>query len=102
MESVIFEDSPTAHYLEGKSIYCPPRSIAKVNEGEGENSHEWASTKAIREPTPKAETTCFAPRGLPTQHQKLRKKPPRILTLESPLAKGAVARIHNTCSVRYR
>lgn len=82
METVIFEDSPTAQYLEG----------------EGENNHEWASTKTTNEPTPQAEAISFAPQGLPTQHPKSRKKPPRTLTLESPLAKGAVARIHNTCS----
>ncbi|KAL9070607.1 MAG: hypothetical protein Q9161_004778 [Pseudevernia consocians] len=85
MESVIFEESSTAHYLE-------------VNEGEGESNHEWASTRTSKEPTPKAETTSFAPQGLPNQHRNFRKKPLRILTLESPLAKGAVARIHNTCS----
>ncbi|CAF9909272.1 MAG: hypothetical protein ALECFALPRED_005438 [Alectoria fallacina] len=82
MESLIFEDSPTAQYLEG----------------EGENNHEWASTKTTDEPTPQTETISFAPRGLPTHHQKTRRKPPHTLTLESPLAKGAVARIHNTCS----
>ena len=42
----------------------------------------------------------FAPRGLPIRNQKLREKRSRLLTLETPLAKGAVARIHNTCSVR--
>lgn len=83
METVIFEDSPTAHYLEG----------------EGENNQEWASTTTTNEPKPHAETISFAPLGRPTRHQKSRKKPSRILTLESPLAKGAVARIHNTCSI---
>lgn len=82
MESVVFEDSPTAHYLEG----------------EGEKNDEWASTKTVNEPTPQAETISFAPQGLPTQHPKLREKPLPILSLESPLAKGTVAHIHNTCS----
>ena len=52
------------------------------------------------EPKTQAETMSFAPRGLPIQSQKLREKRSRLLTLETPRAKGAVARIHNTCSVR--
>lgn len=42
----------------------------------------------------------WAPRGPPNPHRKPRKKPSHILTRESPLAKSAVVRIHNTCSVR--
>ena len=76
------------------------RSTTKVIKGEGQNHHEWVSTKTIMEPKTQAETISFAPRGLPVQNQKLREKRSRVLTLESPLAKGAVARIHNTCSVR--
>ena len=81
---------------------CLPRSTAKVILGEGESSHEWNSIKTSNEPTIQPETTSYAPRGLPSQRQRFRKKPYPILTQESNLAKGAVARFHKTCSVRHR
>ena len=75
-------------------------SFTKVRKGEGQNNDEWVSTKTIMEPKTQAETISYAPRGLPILNQKLQEKRSRLLTLETPLAKGAVARIHNTCSVR--
>ena len=81
---------------------CLPRMIAKVNQGEGECNQELDSTKTTKEPTPQAETRSYAPQGLLHRHEKLQKKSSHIPTLETPLAKGAVARIHNTCSVRHR
>ncbi|KAK3178780.1 hypothetical protein OEA41_000917 [Lepraria neglecta] len=82
MESVVFEDSPVAQYLEGQ----------------GEAGDEWASTKTTANP-PSPQTTSYAPRGLSSQYRSSRKKPPRLLNLENPPLKGAVARIHHTCSV---
>lgn len=81
---------------------CLWRLVANIDQGEGQCNQEWGSTKTTNEPTPQAEATSYAPQGLPNRHQKLRKRPSHILTLETPLAKGAVARFHNTCSVRHR
>lgn len=78
---------------------CLPRFPADVNQGEGERNQEWVSAN---EPTAQAQTISYAPQGLPNRHQMLRKTPLPILTLDSPLAKGAVARIHSACSVRHR
>jgi len=66
--------------------------------GEGQARDEWASTNITSEPTSPTTTTSFAPRGLSTHNRKVRRKPSR-LKLEGPPLKGAVARIHNTCSV---
>ena len=81
---------------------CLARSVAKMKQGQGECNQECLSIETTNEPTSQAETLVYAPRGLPNQHQKLRGKSLRILNLESPLAKGAVARIRNTCLVRHR
>ncbi|KAL2048462.1 hypothetical protein N7G274_000374 [Stereocaulon virgatum] len=81
MESVVFEDSPVAQYLEGQ----------------GEAGDEWRSTKTTANP-PSPRTISYAPRGLSSQYRSSRKKPPRLLNLENPPLKGTVARIHHTCS----
>ena len=81
---------------------CLARFVAKMKQGQGECKQECLSIKTTNEPTSQPETITYAPRGLPYQHQKLRRKSLRILNLESPLAKGAVARIRDTCLVRQR
>ena len=81
---------------------CLARFVANIKQGQGECNPECISIKTASEPTSQVESTTYAPRGLPNQHQKLRGKSLQILNLESSLAKGAVARIRNTCFVRYR
>ena len=102
MESVI-ENSPTAHYLEGESHSdCLARFVANMKQGKGECNQECLSIKTANESTSQAESTVYAPRGLPNRRQKLRGKSLRMLNLDTPLAEGAVARIRNTCLVRHR
>lgn len=61
-------------------------------EGQGEGGDGWASAKTANK------TPSFAPRGLSSQFKSSRKKPPRFLNLDTLSSKGAVARIHDTCS----
>ncbi|KAI9679903.1 MAG: hypothetical protein M1817_004918 [Caeruleum heppii] len=79
MESVIFEDSPLAQYLEGQ----------------GEAGSAW-STTAAHDDGPSLSQP-FAPRGPSTLQAKFRQKLPQNLRLRIP-EPGTVARIHDTCS----
>lgn len=85
MESIVFQDSPLAQYLEG----------------EGQADNEWPSvenTSGWIDPDTSSEiTTSFAPQG-PIRNPKSRRKPPLSLNLEGPSSKGLVAQIHNSCS----
>ncbi|MCJ1389271.1 hypothetical protein MMC18_002127 [Xylographa bjoerkii] len=81
MESVVFHKSPLADYLEGQ----------------GEANNEWTSSQTGPAPII-ADSPSFAPRGLPTTYSKFRRKLPSALKLDVPRSKGAVARIHDTCS----
>ncbi|KAL8694972.1 MAG: hypothetical protein Q9218_000444 [Villophora microphyllina] len=82
MDSVVFEDSPLALYLEG--------------DGEA-NDNEWTPTHTTQ-PDSSPGTSLFAPQGLLTRSRRLRRKPPRLLNLDGLTPKGAVARFHDTCS----
>jgi hypothetical protein len=104
MESVVFQDSPLAMYLEGKIIHNPPSvtgSSLTFDKGEGEvdAENEWAPTNTPIEPTSPAETTSFAPQGRPVGFSKFRRKPPPLLNLEVPRSKGTVARLQESYSV---
>ncbi|KAF2806924.1 uncharacterized protein BDZ99DRAFT_393810 [Mytilinidion resinicola] len=77
MESIIYEDSPLAEYLEG--------------EGRGRASSPEASVPSS--PT----TTSFAPRGPSTLQSRIRDKLPQPLRIPIP-KNGPIARIHTTCS----
>ena len=70
---------------------------AEMLKGQGEAGDEWTSAKTANE-TPSPQATSFAPRGLSSQSRSARKKPPRLLNLDTLSSKGAVARIHDTCS----
>lgn len=52
------------------------------------------------EPASPEETYSFAPATSTITFSKPRKRPPRLLNLEVPATKSAVAQIHETCSVR--
>ncbi|KAL8943132.1 MAG: hypothetical protein Q9216_001262 [Gyalolechia sp. 2 TL-2023] len=84
MESVVFEDSPLALYLQGKG--------EKVD-------NEWTQKDTvIKQPNSPLQPSAFAPQGFPAHSRRRRPKPPRLLNLERPLSKGAIARLHRTCS----
>ncbi|KAI4255698.1 MAG: hypothetical protein LQ352_002447 [Teloschistes flavicans] len=86
MDSVVFQDSPLALYLEG--------------DGEA-NNNEWAPT-SITQIDPPPNISSFAPQGPPNRPRKLRRKPPRLLNLDQPTPKGTVAQFHDACSVGFK
>ena len=58
------------------------------------------AASTIPEPTSPSEVSSFAPPTSTITFTKPRKRPPRLLNLKVPAPKGAVAHIHETCSVR--
>ena len=58
------------------------------------------AASTIPEPTFTPRKSSFAPTASSISFAKPRKRPPRLLNLELPASKSAVAQIHETCSVR--
>lgn len=113
MESVIFDDSPLAEYLEGEhtlgsgvarvfgiraSDQWVTRRTSDVFTGEGEGQSAWASTPTAEEP-PSPVQSSFAPRGPSALPSKLRRRLQRPLPLKLR-PNGIVAGIRGSCLVR--
>ncbi|KAL8781532.1 MAG: hypothetical protein Q9194_000294 [Teloschistes cf. exilis] len=82
MDSIVFQDSPFALYLEGDG---------------GANNNEWKPTGTTQlDPPPSISS--FAPQGPPNRPRKFRRKPPRLLNLDKLTSKGTVAQFHDACS----
>lgn len=119
MESIIYQDSPLAEFLEGapfefrlslgrfpvgdrrfsKPPFCSIQLTAPAGEGIAEP--EWAAT-AEDAKTPSLSASPphdFAPRGASTLHSRLRDKLPKPLKIPLP-GQGPVARLRSACSVR--
>ena len=58
------------------------------------------TTSTIQEEPPSPEAPSFAPTTSSVKFTKIRKRPPRLLNLDVPATKSAVAQIHEKCSVR--
>ena len=103
MESIIWEHSPVADYLEGQShhiyIYISTGAESDLLAGQGEAENEWTSAKMSSEPTSPSQKVSFAPRGLASRYNRIRRKPPRLLNLGGSASKGFVSRLYGTYSV---
>ena len=66
---------------------------------EGTGGNAWTFSHSIKEPASPPSPRSFAPSRLFQQHSRIRKKPPQPLQLDTIAKKGAVAQIHETCSV---
>lgn len=66
--------------------------------GDGKADNEWTSTQ-FRTAPESEDSPSFAPRGAPTAYSKFRRKLPSALTLDVAPTKGAIAQIHDSCSV---
>ncbi|KAF2836393.1 hypothetical protein M501DRAFT_987554 [Patellaria atrata CBS 101060] len=80
MESVVYDDSPLAAYLEG----------------EGERHSDWVASNDDSEHTLPELQTSFAPRGPSTLQARIRRKLPQPLRITVP-QQGPVAKIHHAC-----
>lgn len=82
---------------------CPlshPQRLLTLIIGQGEAENGMPGTSNTPEPAPPEETYAFAPATSSIMFPKPRRRPPRLLNLEVPATKGAMAKMHETCSVR--
>lgn len=108
MESVIYQDSPLADYLEGILIRRQHTAATyRLNSmlissiGAGEIDQNWNSVPQHTPPlSPDSNNINFAPRGPPTSYTKFRRKVPAPLKVQVPGSSATVARLHDTCKVR--
>lgn len=97
METVIYEDSPLAAYLEGQS--GRPGKYHQANMFKGEGGEQVRSVPGHEEDEPASPaSTSFAPRGKPTVRLRFQHKLPSPLRLAIP-ENTAAASAYNTCSV---
>ena len=100
MESVVYEDSPLAEYLQGMMLWDTSNGTAETNtvSGEGVADSEITLTR-VTEQSPSPTLHSFAPQGLSSGSSRFQSKIPRALQLKLP--KGStISRVHSICSVR--
>lgn len=106
MESLVYEDSPLAEYLQGRLRAVPiateimKTNRAMSNSGEGEHDPNWPVQES-ENPDDVSDSTAadFAPRGTSKFQNRIRNKLPRPLDLEVSHQKAALERIYETCAV---
>lgn len=103
MESLVYEDSPLADYLEGK-LQLFPRiqkhySHRLMFTGEGERDQDWTPLQV--ETNGDAHSQNFAPKGIPTIQTRVRDTFAAASDKNSSQEQGTgvFGRIHHTCSV---
>ena len=101
METVVFEDSPLAQFLEGNSQHRDfgkaTKDLQTVGEGEGEEA--WSATILTEGPPSPQDPPLFAPTRHLQMPPKIRKQPTQTLTLDRSTPMGAIIYIHQICSV---
>lgn len=108
MESLVYERSPLADYLEGMrlALLLTPRWKNDITDlgtdgiGEGEGEQDWIPQDLDDRQSLPDSPVDFAPRGPPTFQERIRDKLPTPLRLD-PTAQhtGTLAKIHDACSV---
>lgn len=107
MESLVYEDSPLADYLEGMLTYLQYSVLNRNNansftdSGEGQGETDWVPQEVDREQQTSSEppASSFAPRGPPRLQDRLRDKIPAPLRLRGSGKREALAKIQEACSV---
>ena len=96
MEPLILEGSPLAHYLEGKPFLSSRLfggsecSDYPPGEGEGQGSVIAVEATSLQDSIREGEGSGFAPSTKPGLSNKLRKRPPKPLILQTVLPKNAI------------
>lgn len=99
METLVYEDSPLADYLEGTALIFKRQlqtQLTMLQTGEGERDQEWTPQQVTTE----EHSQNFAPKGVPSLQDRIRHK---FATLSDNSSQetgtSALGRIHHTCSV---
>lgn len=102
MESLIYEDSPLANYLEGKdheTIYISlEHYLLHLVTGEGERDQEWIPQN-LEQPRSSDVSMTFAPNAKSTFQSRIRKNLPVPLSISNPRGHTLLNAIRRFCSV---
>lgn len=101
MESIVYENSPLAEYLEGE--LCPrcPRNSNQLTSlpGEGGNEESWP-VEENHSDDDHTRSSNFAPRGASKFQNRVRNKLPKPLNLRGTPQGELIGKLYDTCSVR--
>jgi hypothetical protein len=102
MESLVYENSPLADYLEGMS---PTTQVSHATPspvpipGEGESNESWLVEETRSEHDPNDTASNFAPRGASKFQERVRNKLPKPLDLSRSREGVVIGKLYNACSV---
>lgn len=102
MESLVYENSPLADYLQGSSHLPNARKYpySRVSTpDEGENEDNWRAQEMHSEDEADPPSTDFAPRGASKFQERVRNKLPKPLDLTNSRHGKAVEKLYGACSV---
>lgn len=102
MESLVFENSPLADYLEGWSIVRKlGTSICSfLIAGEGHNEDNWPLEESPHSDNESDNPSSnFAPRGISRFQQRVRNKLPKPLDIHTARSGMVVEKLYSACSV---
>ena len=106
MESLVYESSPLAEYLQGE---CFLSKALRNNEvlsgdmsGEGEHDPNWPIKEADHSDDFSDSTAAdFAPRGVSKFQERIRNKLPKPLERKVSRQRAALGRLYDACTVCY-
>lgn len=104
MESLVYEDSPLAEYLQGGWQEAPAGMTKPITDhvcsGEGEHDPNWPVQEPQNSDDVSDSTAAdFAPRGTSKFQSRIRNKLPKPLDLKVSHQKAALGKIYDTCTV---
>lgn len=102
MESLVYENSPLADYLEGSLLdlgQSQPQYLRAFVSGEGENEENWPAEETRSEDERAGPTSNFAPRGASRFQERVRNKLPKPLDLRNTRHGEVVEKLYSACSV---
>lgn len=102
MESLVYENSPLADYLQGL-CYTPRYTlVARLTisfTGEGEPEESWPVDDTHTEDEGDRPSSDFAPRGASRFQERVRNKLPKPLDLRNTRQGAVVGKLYGACSV---
>lgn len=101
MESIVYENSPLAEYLEGELSPWYPKNLNQLTPlpGEGGNEESWP-VEENHSDDDHTRSSNFAPRGASKFQNRVRNKLPKPLNLRGTPQGQLIGKLYDTCSVR--
>lgn len=102
MESLVYENSPLADYLQGLCYSSQYSLVARLTyfvTGEGEPEESWPVGDTHTEDEGDHPSSDFAPRGASRFQERVRNKLPKPLDLRNTRQGAVVGKLYGACSV---